>query len=628
MAVDSCEGLGEICDFAPVGLVSMDEQGIIVKANTAAADIFGDAPSALIHRPFNLFIPESEQDDFVAYLKEVFRSKTPVSCDLNLHHRKGGEIIVHLLSLAISEGPFKNLCLTAFMEISEPRKQGTLLHLHNQILRNMEEGVVLVRKRDGVIVGANSRFERMFGYASGELNGQPISVLQSSSNPSAQNPKEILNTLDGLGEWKGEFHNVRKDGSLFWTHSSMVSFVHPKYGPVCLSIEQDITERKEAQKNLIEREAQLHTVLDALPANIAVLDAKGRIVAVNGNWTRFAQENGGAHLLTDGLGVDYIAVCQAAERSGEETAGAAARGIASVLMHRQRSFQMEYPCHSPVKERWFSLSVTPLASPLGGAVVAHFDISERKRLELEANRHRETIALALRRNSVHVLTADIAHELMQPLTAILYYSHVIQTLLAETEESKPMTASLQYLERIESQTRRATKIIEHLRDFMRGVPDSRSWLRVDGMLQEALELIRPTMTHKGIRLNLKCPADLPQIWGDRIQLQQVVINLVQNSIEAIESAQRTEGTITISAALAQAGIGISVEDSGPGISSEWAERMFDLFESSKDHGMGFGLAICRAIVKAHGGRLWVDRERMQGTVFHFVLPLAGGIHAP
>jgi two-component system, LuxR family, sensor kinase FixL len=363
-------------------------------------------------------------------------------------------------------------------------------------------------------------------------------------------------------------------------------------------------------------------VLDALPAQVAVLDRRGVIIAVNEAWRRFAAENGASVELRDGLGLDYLVVCRNASGEAADQAHAVAEGVESVLDHGVASFVMEYPCHAPDRQRWFAVTITPLGGILQGAVVVHFDISARKRAEDQARQARECAAQAARVNAVGVLAASLVHELTQPLSAASFYSGTAGALLSQGQISNERLSRA--LEGVDSQIQRATEIVQRLRGFLRQRHMRLEPVPIDEVVSGAMGLVQWFAADRRVSLQFERTRRGPVVLVDAIQLEQVLVNLICNSIQAIDAADAPRREVSVAVALRPSEVEVRVSDTGPGVEPGDHERLFDIFTSTKEVGLGMGLSISRGIVEAHGGRLWSDTSATAGAAFHFTLPLSGG----
>lgn len=365
---------------------------------------------------------------------------------------------------------------------------------------------------------------------------------------------------------------------------------------------------------------QRQAVLDALAAQIAVLDAAGRITAVNEAWRRFARENGGGQKVETGVGMDYLQACLGRSDTDPEGVGLQAHsGIRAVIHGDKDEFSLEYPCHSPDRQRWFLMTVTPLGAELGGAVVAHMDISARVLAEQESRRRREEVAHHARLSSVTVLAGALVHELAQPLAAASLYGESLVALVRRDPVDRVQLLAV--LEDLRSQVHRAIGIVGGLRRFMRRGELQTEPCELEAPIREAMALVAPLARRKSIRMELEMPTQPVRVRVNSLQIEQVLVNLLCNGVEAIDRAGSAVRNVRIEVGTADHLATVTVADSGPGLSAEWAPRIFEVFETEKKTGMGMGLAVSRTIVEAHGGRLWAESGNGEGAVLRFTVPL-------
>jgi two-component system sensor kinase FixL len=362
-------------------------------------------------------------------------------------------------------------------------------------------------------------------------------------------------------------------------------------------------------------------VLNALPARVAVLDGSGRIVAVNDAWRRFAADSSASPALIDGSGIDYLSVCRQAASLGSTHAAQAEGGISSVLAGRAEAFALEYPCHSPSTQCWFLMTATPLGPPGAGVVVAHVDVTERKLREQDRLRRGEALARAQRLNSLAIMASSLVHELTQPLTAASLYSDGIAALVTQ---SRPDDGELaEAVRSVGAQIKRASDIVYRLRNFIRGRPAKVTRVVLRTVVERAIKMVEPMARDKNVELVEEGVAEDLVVEGDAVQIEQVIVNLLCNAVEAVDAADGERRGVWVRGELWEDVARVSVEDSGLGLAPERVERIFDIFETSKDSGLGMGLAICRDIIEAHRGQLWVaGRSDRGGSAFRFTLPLA------
>jgi signal transduction histidine kinase len=363
-------------------------------------------------------------------------------------------------------------------------------------------------------------------------------------------------------------------------------------------------------------------VLDALPAQVAVLDRTGRILCVNRAWRDFARDNGAPIDLARGVGIDYLGACRESPGEVQGEACPVAAGIGEVLAGRLDRFVREYPCHSPERERWFALTAAPLDGSLGGAVVIHFDISERRRAEGEARRVRDAAAQVARANAVGNLASSLVHELAQPLSAASFFSGTGIALLERDGADREKLGRV--LAGVDSQVRRAAEILQRLRDFLRKREMRMERAQIDEVVAGSMVLAQWMAAEKKVRLTYAQPAPGLAVRVDALQIEQVLFNLICNAVQAIDRAGAARREVSIALARRPRELEVTVHDTGPGIPIGLYDRLFELFVTAEGPGLGMGLAIGRDIVEAHGGRLWAEPPAGPGAVFHFTLPVTEG----
>ena len=249
------------------------------------------------------------------------------------------------------------------------------------------------------------------------------------------------------------------------------------------------------------------------------------------------------------------------------------------------------------------------------------DITERKRAEEEAQRQREELAHALRVMTLGELTASFAHEINQPLTAIMTNAQATRRLL-DAEEVKPEIADA--LTDIAEDAKRASQIIRRLRTLFRKEHEERTAVDINTLIADVVSLLRADLQRRTISVSFALAETMPPVLGDSVQLQQVMLNLVVNACEAIAATEGAPRAILIETSQAEPGrLAIAVRDSGIGVKETELERIFEHFVTSKPQGLGMGLAISRSIVQAHGGRIWATANHNRGLTLHVELPAHG-----
>ena len=246
---------------------------------------------------------------------------------------------------------------------------------------------------------------------------------------------------------------------------------------------------------------------------------------------------------------------------------------------------------------------------------------DRKRAILQVRKLREELSVASRRSTMGGLTASIAHEVNQPLTAILSNLQGLARLLSEGN-LKPALASTAVRDTIED-TKRAAEIVRRLRSMFKGDETRKVAIDISPLTQEVVDLVGSEAAVREITLRIDDSPVLPSVVGDRLQIQQCVLNLLMNALDATAQTKSGPRKVTIRIAREKTEwIGVSVRDTGAGVDPSVANRMFEPFVTTKTEGMGLGLLVTRSIVEDHGGRIWFTPNQGGGSTFTFTLPIA------
>jgi two-component system sensor kinase FixL len=254
-------------------------------------------------------------------------------------------------------------------------------------------------------------------------------------------------------------------------------------------------------------------------------------------------------------------------------------------------------------------------------LVSLVDVSERRRFEREAAEQRNELAHLSRVAMLGELSGSLAHELNQPLTAILSNAQAGQRFLAR--DPPELKALSDILADIVSNDHRAGAVIQRLRSLLRKEDTERQQLAFNDVVVESLQLMRSDLLERQVSVRTELAPRLPTVNGDRIQLQQVLLNYVINACDAMDGEPIDRQLVVRTREGAGDGIEVAVSDRGTGIPPEDIERIFEPFMTTKPRGMGLGLAICRTIVNAHGGKVWASNNADRGATLHFELPAGG-----
>jgi two-component system sensor kinase FixL len=378
--------------------------------------------------------------------------------------------------------------------------------------------------------------------------------------------------------------------------------------------------RKEAEDALRASELSKSAILTSLNSAVAVLDLEGRIVDVNASWARAAAETARRTPAGLAVGANLLEAWQQAARDGIPYASEAVAGILGVLRGGRTEFSLEYSSRRAAGEQWFVMSVVPLDHADGGAVVSSTEITERKEAELEVQRSRQELAHFARVSTVGQLTASIAHELNQPLTGILTNARAGLRFL---DAGPPDVAELRdILADIVADDKRAAEVIRRLREILRKGETQRVLLDVNVLVADVVRLLNSDAIIRNLTVTLDLHPRPVLAYGDRVELEQVLLNLLINAMDAMAEVAEGDRTIVVTTEATLDSVHVAVRDRGKGVSVNGSDRLFEPFFTTKPSGMGMGLTIARTVIEGHGGLIWTTDNAGGGAVFHFALPAA------
>jgi PAS domain S-box-containing protein len=383
---------------------------------------------------------------------------------------------------------------------------------------------------------------------------------------------------------------------------------------------EDITERKKTEEDLRQSRQLLESVLENSPAVIYAKRKDGRYTYINREWEtvcNFPREQ-----VLGSTDHDVFPVEIADQFRSNDLA----------VLLTGKLVESEERVGTPWGEQLFLSKKVPLVSTDGqveGLCGISTNITVQRRNELTL---RETIMTLERERenkllSVDAITASIAHEVRQPLTAIASNAGAALRFCDRTPPDHDEVRAA--LKRIISDSHRANELFDSIRALFRRTDQTREALDVSEMAREALQTLRAELLDHEVTTNTDFAAELPRVDGNKSQLQEVIINLVHNAVEAMDTTIDRSHVLNVSTELRGGdAIIVAVEDSGPGIDPKRLEGIFDAFVTTKADGMGLGLAISRRIIESHGGRLSAASDGKNGARFQFVLPITSENSAP
>lgn len=397
------------------------------------------------------------------------------------------------------------------------------------------------------------------------------------------------------------FNRLVNDGLIEFTHTAEFGFL-----ALLLVMNQSLVndERKLEQRML--------AVLDNMPAVVYLKDLHGRYLLVNRQFRKtFSYDNSGVRGRTD---YDLFSKVQADSLRANDRK----------VMHDRSALNFDETVDVDGEMRHFVTCKFPVLAPDGTLTAVggtSLDVTDARKLELERDTLREQVLHADRVARVSALSTSLAHELSQPLTAMLSNAQAGLRFLergkAEGDEFREI------LQDIVRDDERAIAIISGLRAMLRQKNNARERIDLAAAVTEVLNLIHDEI----LRRDARCEHDLQQncyVLADKVQIEQVILNLVMNALDALDARPVGQRHLRISVASDGEGQArVAVRDSGMGLSSSQADRIFESFYSTKSQGLGMGLALCRSIIESHGGRIWATNNTDQGATVQFILPTVG-----
>ena len=365
------------------------------------------------------------------------------------------------------------------------------------------------------------------------------------------------------------------------------------------------------QHALRESESRWWAIYEHSPVGIAVADPEGRFRTANPAFRRMLD-----------VAADEMNRCTLQAVTPPEDRASTAERIAMLVRGEVREYHIQRRfLRRDEGIAWANTSVSLIPGPSAAAyllVIVAEDVTERKLAEEALAKAQNELARVARASTLGELAASIAHEVNQPLAAIVANGQACSRWLdAQPPDEREARAAIQ---RIVRDANRASDVITRIREFLRRGESHRRPVDVEPAIQEVLGHVRAEAQVEGIVLRQRVDERVAPVFADAVQLRQVILNLVMNALESIASARGDERTIEVAAYPEASGVCIEVRDSGIGIDEARADRLFEAFHTTKPGGMGMGLAICRSIIEAHGGRLWARAGERGGAVFRFTLP--------
>jgi len=519
------------------------------------------------------------------------------STDIKLHGIKTGTLLVGYLGKrpASDEGPFlreERLLIDAVAErlgrITERIQAEASLRIYSEIISNMLEGVYLIGANDGIIRYTNPRFDAMFGYKRGELVGKHVSIVNAPTDRSPEEvAQEIIRQLDRDGVWCGDVKNIRKNGTIFWNHAEVTEFENPEFGKVWISVHANITERKQMEDALQLERDKLTSILNSMEDGVCIMNQDFGVEYINPSMqSQYGNvDKQKCYQYFNGRD-DVCPWCNNKDVLGGKI----------VLREVQ----------SNKTGRTYDVTDGLLKNADGSVskLAVWHDITEHKKIEQLKD---EFIGM-------------VSHELKTPLTVIL------GALSTATDERVSHEQSRELIGDAIVHSEILASLVDNLLELSRQQSGRLTIQTQPVNVKEIAQNVIKKLQSKSAmhRLSDDLAPGLSPVLADQLRVERILYNLIDNAIKYSPNG----GEVRVSARQEGDFMVVSVMDNGPGISVDDQARLFQSFErlgakvNGSTQGTGLGLRVCRILVEAHGGRIWVKSDKGKGSTFFFTVPTA------
>ena len=479
------------------------------------------------------------------------------------------------------------------------------------IIETAVEGIISINK-DGIIQSCNPAAEKIFMYSAKEVVGQNVKILMPA--PYQQEHDGYIASYLSSGEAKiigggREVKGLRKDGSIFPMWLAVAEFQEGKQ-KYFTGFVRDLS----AEKTYFEKISSYEHILEHSLNEIYIFDA---------NTLKFIRVNQGARnnlQYSDEEILELTPIDLKPEYTPERFNNLIdplrkleVDKIEFRTIHRRKD-GTDYPVE-------VHLELTEYESKQAFVAII-LDITQREEAQEKARINQEQLAHMDRVSIFGEMAAGIAHELNQPLTAIGTYANAGKRRIDSDDLDRDKLKEL--FEKISASSLRAGDVISRLRMMLKPHDRQAEYIGINELIEDTIELVKTDTKAINFQFTINLEKKLPKVVADNIQIQQVLLNLIRNAIDATESGPKNEKIIEISSKLLsnENRIQISIKDTGSGIDANSVEHIFNPFFTTKEAGMGIGLSICKTIIHEHGGNIWFENNAGKGATFYFTLPTA------
>jgi PAS domain S-box-containing protein len=605
-------------EVSSVGIALTDDHGVFTAANLAFQKILDLTEDEIKgHMSLEWTHPDDRSEaakvisEFVAGLRDRYRTEK------RYLRRDGSLIWVDVTGTRVPAGEMtESFTVGVILDISERKRAEDALRASEERWRRLFEtsaagmGLATI---EGRYLATNRAFQTMLGYTDDELKGlSPIDLSFPEERETAA--RAIANLASGkVQSYQVDRRYRKKDGTPMWLSITVSRVPGSEFtSPLLQAIYIDIDDRKRAETALRDSEERWRTVFEMAPVGIATFSMDRRFATANPALQRML-----GYSENELRRVTGVEITVQDDRAISESMNEA------IASGRRREYQLEKRYRRKDGEIVWVNANAALVSARDGAPTFYaamfLDITARRRAE-EALQHAQAeLARVARLSTVGELGASIAHEINQPLAAIIASGDAALRWIGRQD----LASARESVGRMIGDANRASEIVARIRALTKNRPLEQVRLDINEIVEEVLGFARIEMAARNVSVHRHLQANAPAVMGDRVQLQQVLLNLVMNALEAMNNVTSRRRELTVMSSLTEdRTLVATVRDTGPGLDPAKVGKVFDAFFTTKPNGMGLGLAISTSIVEAHGGRLWAAAAEPYGAAFSFSLPVA------
>ncbi len=593
----------------------------LIYASPSTTRVFGYETGKLVENDVHHYVHPDDQQAVDEFLADV--AQTPVKLaigDIRIRHRDGHWVWIEGIAQNLRENPHIGAVVVNAHDISERKQAEEALRARESRFRALMENssdVVSLVTTAGDMLYVGPSINHLLGYDTDELVGRNgFDFIHSEDR------ERTRRLLTELGTTPGEMVTIpfrfrHKNGSWRWMESIFTNLLEEPSVAAIIVSSRDITDRRKAE--ILLRESEERFALAVAGANDGLWD-----------WDLLADKFYASPRLRAILGFDEQEDIPRPEVLGLRIHPDDLERVTTEFMKHINGISANYEAeyrqrHNDGTYRWVlarGLSVSDTSGKPYRIVGSLSDVTARKQAEEYARDRQAELAHVLRVSAMGEMAAGLAHEINQPLAAIVNFA---RGSIHRLHTGQPTDEVVDALKRIANEALRAGGIVRGLRQFLRKEPPRHASADLNSIVADAIRLVEPDARRHGVAIRAAFTDGMPTVQVDQVQIQQVIVNLIRNGLEAMDRCNGTRRELSVRTSIAGSdAITVAVRDAGEGL-PEGGDKIFDPFFTTKPNGLGMGLSISRSIIHAHGGRIWSSANPEGGATFSFTIPIGAAV---